>query len=125
MPTTAKYTFSGDPAVAADGLIIGTPQQTQFGVSCRLLLNPNVVVSNPPIAIRINNTVIQQLQKNPGDPLSAASVLSQSGTYAVVGARYFGDTRGNDWYVDVTGWLMAADKIGAIEAATGVLFDRP
>jgi len=118
-PSTARYTFT--PTTG----IVGTPQQTQFGVNCRLLLNPNVVVTNPPMAIKIDNTVIQQLQKNVGDLPSATSILSQSGTYVVVGARYTGDTRGNDWYTDVTGWLTAFDKVAAIATATGVQFDRP
>ncbi len=118
-PSTAKFTFTPQTG------IIGTPQQTQFGVNCRLLLNPNVVVSNPPMAIKIDNTVIQQLQRNVGDLPSAVSILSQSGTYVVVGARYIGDTRGTPWYTDVTGWLTALDKVAAIAAATGVQFDRP
>ena len=96
-PKEPKYTFTPKTG------IVGTPQQQQFGVRCRLLLNPNVKVSNPPMAVKIDNTVIQQLQVNPGD-WSALSVLSQTNTYCVVEANYFGDTRGNEWYTDFLGW---------------------
>ena len=117
-PTQPKYTFTPQTG------IVGTPTQTQLGVNCRLLLNPNVIVSNPPMAFAIDNTVIQQLQKQPGN-LSSQSLLSPNGTYVVVGATYRGDTRGQDWYTDVVGWLTAYDKVAAIAAATGVQFDRP
>jgi hypothetical protein len=127
-PSMPKYTFqaAGTTPSAAGNIcsIIGTPQQTQFGVNCRLLLNPNVIVSNPPMAIAIDNTVIAQLQRTIGD-LSSTSILSQGGVYVVVGARYIGDTRGQDWYTDVTGWLTSYDKVAAIAAATGVQFARP
>lgn len=118
-PTAPKYTFSGVPDAKADGLIVGTPQQTQFGVNCRLLLNPNVVVGNPLMAIRIDNTVIQQLQRSPGQVPESWSILQQDGVYVVVGARYIGDTRGQEWYTDVEGWLTSYDKVAAIAAATG------
>jgi hypothetical protein len=124
-PKTASYTFTpaNTPPIAGSiSSVIGTPIQTQFGVNCRLLLNPNVVVSNPPMAIAINNTVIQQLQRQIGD-ITSIGILSQNGTYGVVGARYIGDTRGDVWYTDVTGWL-GQGYLAALAAATGALVDR-
>ena len=114
--TTPKYTFTPQTG------IVGTPQQTQGGVNCRLLLNPNVVVSNPPMAIKIDNTIIQQLQRTVGVVPSAFSMLSQSGTYVVISARYIGDTRGTAWYTDVTGWLTAIDRAAL---AAGSYFNSP
>jgi hypothetical protein len=119
-PSAAKYTFTPAntaPIAGSVSSIIGTPVQTQFGVNLRLLLNPNVVVSNPAMAIAINNTVVQQLQRQIGD-ITSIGILSQSGTYAVVAARYIGDTRGEDWYTDVTGWL-GQGYIAALAATLG------
>jgi hypothetical protein len=107
-PSSPKYTFqAANTTPSASGnicSIIGTPTQTQYGVNCRLLLNPNVIITNPVMAIKIDNTVIQQLQRQIGD-ISTIGILSPTGTYAVIGARYIGDTRGTDWYTDVTGFL--------------------
>jgi hypothetical protein len=100
--------------------VVGTPVQTQFGANVRLLLDPRVTVKNPPMAIQINNAIIRQLQKQVGDLPSSLSILSQDGVYVVIGTRYLGDTRGQEWYTDVTGWLTAAEKLAAIEAAFGV-----
>lgn len=106
-PQTAKYTFTPantPPVGNSISSIIGTPVQTQFGVNCRLLLNPNVSVSNPAMAIAINNVVIQQLQRQIGD-ITSIGILAQNGTYGVIGVRHIGDTRGTEWYTDVSGWL--------------------
>lgn len=118
-PTTVKPGMTFTPTTG----IIGTPVQTQLGVNCRLLLNPNIAVSNPPMAIKIDNTVIQQLQRSVGDQAASVSVLSQSGVYAVIGARHHGDTRGNDWYTDVTGWL-GYGQLAALAAAQGLQITR-
>ena len=40
-----------------------------------------------------------------------------------MGARYLGDTRGQDWYVDVTGYLTAAARNLALAQVTGTTVD--
>jgi hypothetical protein len=99
--------------------IVGTPVQTQKGANFRLLLDPNVGVQVPAMCVAINNAVIRQLQIQPGN-LSSLSILSQDGVYVVYAARYVGDSRGNDWYTDVEGWLMAAAKLQSLSQGTGV-----
>lgn len=100
-------TFDNAPVYTPTTGIVGTPQQTQDGVNFRLLLDPTVEVKKPAMCVKIDQTEIQQLsiQANvrPG-------FLSQSGTYVVLSARYLGDTRGQDWYTDVTGWLTTQEK---------------
>lgn len=85
--------------------LIGTPQQTQYGVDLRLLLNPNVL---PFTKIQLDQSVtIRQLQQTPNvDGSNFATSLDQSGTYIVGGVSFVGDTRGNAWYVDVTGFQI-------------------
>lgn len=97
--------------------IVGTPQQTQYGCDFRLLLDASVGVTVPAMTVKIDNTQIRQLLRQAG---VYPGLLAQDGVYVVVGARYRGDTRGNDWYTDVTGWNTAAQAIAAQEAATGV-----
>lgn len=94
--------------------LIGTPQQTQSGVNFRVLLNANVAVKNPPMVIKLDNTQIRQLMKQVGN--LPPSILSQDGTYVVVGVAYHGDTRGQEWYTDVTGMLMGKDLLAALNA---------
>lgn len=115
-PKKATYTFV-PPGSPSSGIpaIIGTPVQTQFGVNATLLLCPFVKVSNPPMGIELQNVVVQQLQKQIGN-IQSIGVFPLKGSYAVIGARYVGDTRGNEWYTYVTGYLgqgyMAAAAAG-------------
>jgi hypothetical protein len=97
--------------------IIGTPEQTQYGCNFRLLLDPSVNVRVPAITVNIDNTQIRQQLKQAG---VYPGLLAQDGTYVVVGARFTGDTRGQNWYTDVTGYNMAAQALAALAAATGV-----
>lgn len=92
----------------ANAVIVGTPQQTQFGVNCRLLLNPNIEVTKPMKCISIQNSQVRQYIRQLG---VLPGILSQDGIYAIIGAKFTGDTRGQEWYVDVTGALLAKDKL--------------
>jgi hypothetical protein len=94
--------------------IIGTPRQTQKGVTFRTLMNPNINITNPAMFIKLDQTQYVRLLQQLGD-LTSIGILAQSGVYAVVGARYLGDSRGQDWYTDVVGWLTGADKIAATD----------
>ncbi len=78
--------------------LIGTPQQTDLGFSFRCLLNPRIQITNPPMLIKLDNSLIRQQKKNIG---SSPSMLDQDMVGQVIGVNYIGDTRGNEWYVDV------------------------
>lgn len=104
-PDTAPVTTFG----AGNGLI-GTPQQTQYGVNCRVLLNPNISVGTK---IQLDQSVaIQQIPKTAG---AYPSLLDQSGTYAVGAVRHVGDSRGNTWYSEVTGMLYADQLLQVLQ----------
>ncbi|WP_110993121.1 phage protein [Pseudomonas sichuanensis] len=85
--------------------MVGLPEQTQNGVSVRMLLNPSVKIGR---LLKIDNASIQQYRYDP-NPLEEAQVmrtkvqndLNADGLYKVLIADSFGDTRGNEWYTDV------------------------
>jgi len=81
--------------------IIGTPQQTEQGVVFRVLMDPRIKIQYPPIAVEIDNSAIRQLSINVGQGYLAP--LASDGVYIVIGVRHVGDTRGNDWYTEITG----------------------
>jgi len=74
----------------ASGLI-GTPEQTDDGVKARCLLNPLLNLNK---LVHIDNGLVQQDAK--------AGALS-TGVYKIISLKHIGDTRGQDWYTDLTG----------------------
>lgn len=79
-----------------EGGIIGTPQQTQDGVSLTVLLNSDIKIFKPqPMLIKINNNKIRVAKQTMGQLYSS---LDKDGIYKVLGINHIGDTRGNDWY---------------------------
>ncbi len=81
--------------------IIGVPKQSQFGCIFTVLLDPRLKVQLPPMLVKLDQTVIQQLKLQYGQVLTP---LDQSGLFVAAQIRHFGDTRGNDWYSEVTGY---------------------
>lgn len=107
------------PVSAATPSIVGTPQQTMYGVSFKVLLDPRVQVQRPLQTVSIDNSLIQFLKRTYGQYLR---LLDQSGVYVVVGARYVGDTRGNEWYTEIQGVTrtgnVLAELVAGIENAS-------
>lgn len=89
--------------------LIGRAEQTAEGIKCRALLNPKIIVGG---AVKIDNESINRLEyQDPGAaPLAYnkwASIqylatIADDGLYRVYVAEYVGDTRGQEWYVDLT-----------------------
>lgn len=89
--------------------LVGIPEQTQDGVKVRALLNPRIVIGG---LIQIDNKLVNQITQQ--DPNSAPVPFNQwaglqypakvttDGFYRVYVAEYSGDTRGNEWYVEIT-----------------------
>jgi len=80
--------------------ILGTPQQTQYGVSLTVTLDPRLRVQQPPMLINISSSIIRQLQLNPP---GYRSILSPNGDYIVNGLQHRGDSRGNQWETEIVG----------------------
>lgn len=83
--------------------LIGTPQQTQLGVTFRVLLDPNVQVTAPIAQIKLASEFVRQAPMEYPLPKGGLILpLSANGQYAVIGVRFIGDTRGNSWYSEIT-----------------------
>lgn len=104
IPLTSYKPGEAVVITAATGMV-GLPQQTQNGISVKMLLNPNVKIGQ---LLKIDNASIQRLRfgLTPGD-VYAYAAISQSaktnddGLYYVMVANHSGDTRGDEWYTDV------------------------
>lgn len=85
--------------------MINLPQQTTYGMTVQMLLNPSV---GPGTLLRVNNKSIQrgQFVASRGGAVDPNLYLNQSlnaddnadGAYKVLGVDHTGDTRGNEWY---------------------------
>lgn len=94
--------------------IIGTPQQTQYGVNLRVLMDARIQARKPLMQVKINNISIRQ-QKWQINVLPG--ILDQDGIYIVGAVRYLGDTRGQEWYTDVTGYTAVGGKLAMLQAS--------
>jgi hypothetical protein len=83
--------------------LIGTPQQTQDGVEMKMLLDPKITLMTQ---IQLAKGItINQLQRNMN---TLPTILDQNNVYIVGRLKHYGDSRGNDWYTEVTGFVNAA-----------------
>jgi len=84
--------------------MIGLPQQTNFGVSVRCLLNPGVGRGS---RIKIDNASVQRQQFSSTQSKETAFInsilasnLDADGVYKVLMVNHTGDTRANEWYTE-------------------------
>lgn len=85
--------------------MIGVPEATDNGISVRCLLNPLIKVGG---RIQLNNadvtaTIVREqfFPSYRSGPTLVAST-ENDGVYRVLVAEHTGDTRGQDWYTDMT-----------------------
>jgi hypothetical protein len=94
----------GDAVVltSATGLI-GFPEQTQNGIHVKCLLNPAIKIGG---LIKIDNASVQRYNFDlsmTGDKTNfMIPELSADGLYKVLFVNHAGDTRGNDFYSNIT-----------------------
>ena len=91
----------GTPDTGITRSIVGVPKQSQFGCIFTVLLDPRLKVQLPPLLVKLDQTVIQQLKIQYGQVLTP---LDQSGLFVAAQVRHYGDTRGTDWHTEVTGY---------------------
>lgn len=94
--------------------LIGTPQQTDYGVNGQCLLDPRMKLNT---MIHIDTDFIIQNQATVGNPITA---LPTTGNYRVNKIIYEGDTRGEPWYCTfeaVDDLLVAASLDSAMDDA--------
>ena len=106
IPLTAD--LPGDtPVISATTGLIGIPEQTQQGIQMRVLLNPFLKIGQ---AVKLDNaSAINQLRlgldvgSQASNPQLASSIKTNAdGLYYVMVANHSGDTRGANWYTDLT-----------------------
>jgi len=96
--------------------LIGFPSQNDLGVTCKCLLNPQIVVGG---LIKLNSADINQKQISIGQFLRP---LTADGIYRVIKLVIVGDTRGSDWYTEIEGIAQGEQLIpGLMPTATSNL----
>ena len=110
----APLTLLGGPPLT-DGItkltLVGQPQQTQFGVSFRVLLDPTVQVTAPLPQVGLQMQYVRQAPIQYPLPANQLAPRPLTSKFVVVGVRFTGDTRGNPWYSEITGITQVNDII--------------
>ncbi|MDG9858220.1 hypothetical protein N7403_30600 [Pseudomonas nitroreducens] len=104
IPNTAYLPGEAVVVNSATGMV-GLPEQTQNGITVKMLLNPSVKVGR---RLQINNASIQQMRYGLAigdDPVTRKALVSvyldADGFYRSIVVNHSGDSRGNEWYTDV------------------------
>jgi len=79
--------------------LVGTPEQTDQGITCRCLINPRLRICG---RIQLANQSIQRAKTDLKQVATMRPKIAADGLYRVIKIEYFGDTRGADWYADIT-----------------------
>ena len=108
-PVTIVNSFTG---------MVGVPEATNDGISVKVLLNPFLYVGN---AIQINNGDITLAQINnvlypQFSGMDQVANPSADGTYRICELTHSGDSRGQNWYTDMT--CLAINPVTSSPAAT-------
>ena len=75
--------------------LIGSPLQTEYGISCSCLLNPRLKINS---LFHLDNKKIENYRYTPGQPVRP---LDTEGIYRVIKLTHRGDTRGDDWTTEI------------------------
>lgn len=78
-----------------DSGLIGSPTQTEYGISLKVLMNPRIEINS---LFHVDNKKIEGYKYQQGNPVRG---LDQEGIYRAVRIRHVGDTRGEDWYTEI------------------------
>lgn len=110
----APVNINGGPPTIVNGIklsLIGQPQQTQYGVNFRVLLDPTVQVRAPLPQVQVMLQFVRQAPIPYPLPRGQFAPVPLASKYVVVGVRFIGDTRGNPWYSDITGFAQIQNVI--------------
>ena len=93
------------PVISPATGLIGVPEQTQNGIEMRVLLNPALKIGE---RVKLDSTVNLyryglDVPSQASNALLATSIKTNAdGLYYVMVANHTGDTRGNEFYTDLT-----------------------
>jgi|HubBroStandDraft_4_1064222.scaffolds.fasta_scaffold01923_5 hypothetical protein len=94
------------PVLSPDTGLIGVPEQTQQGIEMRVLLNSNIkigqLVQLQSASVNLNRYGLDTASQAINDGLAGQIKTNADGYYYVMVANHSGETRGNDWYTDLT-----------------------
>lgn len=96
-PPYSEATQTQSKQGAARYTLIGTPQQTEWGIAFRALLDSKLALGS---LVKLENVLTKRILQVPG---KIPSPFFKDGLYAVARIRHIGDTRGTDWYTEVLG----------------------
>jgi hypothetical protein len=86
--------------LTAETGLIGMPEQTEQGIMVRCLINPKLRVGG---RIKLDNrSIIRFKQSLKIGAFQKAPRINKDGFYRILAIEWRGDTRGNDWYADLT-----------------------
>lgn len=109
-PTSQSKTVSGADPGFTKYTLIGTPQQTELGISCKVLLDSDLRLG---CLMKLDMALLRLIPQQVGAyPL----VLDKDGIYIVAGIRHIGDTRGRPWYSEITAVTREFSKLQAVLA---------
>lgn len=94
--------------------LVGAPEQTDYGVSARCLLNPCLRL-NARVRIDSEYVVPQAARKN-----VTLSALPTDGVYRISRISYLGDTHGEEWFCEIEGENAAACESRDDETADSI-----
>lgn len=107
--------------------LIGVPEQTQNGLSVRVLMNPAIKIGQ---TIKLDHTDINQLRLGVDKESNVSNFnlvrgsakLNGDGLYYVMRAEHMGDTRGAAWYTDLTCLAVDATVTNPTTVAQAAIF---
>lgn len=101
-PLAPGYVPSSSPSNITRS-ILGVPRQSTFNVIFTVLLDPRLIVKVPPILVQLDKTVISQQKITVGQ---LPAILDRNNIYVAGQVHHYGDSRGNDWSTEVTGFTQ-------------------
>jgi hypothetical protein len=104
------YVPGSIPVISPSTGLIGVPEQTEAGINVRVLLNPSIKIGQ---IIKLDSSNVNQLRYGLDGVNKETTIhnlytlqkvvnLSRDGHYYVLSINHSGDTRGNEWYSDLT-----------------------
>lgn len=98
--------------------LVGAPEQTDKGVTVQCLLNPQLRVGGK---VKLDNSLVN-LEKvqlatpkgGAGATPSTPAAIAADGVYRLLVVEYSGDTRGGDWYCNLT--CLGVDETAPADA---------
>ena len=91
---SASYAAGEGPDLRPDTGLIGTPEQTEYGISGQCLLDPRLKLNQ---MIHVSSEYVVEEEASKGTEITA---LPTDGNYRITKLTYEGDTRGDTWYVN-------------------------